>query len=485
MKRKLIALVLSLVMVFSLTVTVGAVEEQSGASASGQTESAPEEHPKEEKPEQAVSATSLEIDSKHVYEGMDKAYENGYIPTVKDGTAQIILPLRSTGEIRGNQVKVALDLGAEQTPFVVANYEKIFALEQVLPQSGGEAQSIYLVSFPVKLSPERINGTYPVTARVSAYDKAGQPVALDYTVFVTITDGRSGEPEQQPMPEPEKPTAEPVVFIASSKLEPGYAMAGEEFTLTLTLQNSLSNKSVENLLVTVEPENLQINLLENSNVIPIKRIPAGGSTELVLHFSTDPSIPAEKQKINFHFQYNSKQTLGLSSEGSYILDVRQGAKLDYDGATLPVKVFQDDTVTLSINLMNTGKSPLYNCRLDYAIEGLSSGGTTFLGELPAGESKVGSGNLRVSAEQLGDVSGTVTITYEDAFGQEYTETAEVSTHIAEKAEPETQQEQAKEKKNPLWWLFVLLGLAAGGSLGFGIPWFVKDRKQRQEDDLRL
>lgn len=481
MNRTVIALFLTLVMVFSLSGTVLAAEAQTAASTPAQAEPAPEE----EKPEPPAPTAALEIDSKHTYAGMDKAYENGYIPTIQDGTVQIVLPLKSTAELQGNQVKVALDLGTEQTPFVVANYEKVFALETVLPQDGGEAQSIYLVSFGVKLAQNRINGTYPVTVRVSATDLSGQPISFDYTVFVTITDGASGEPEQPPVPEPEKPTAEPVVFIASSKLEPGYAMAGEEFTLTLTLQNSLSNKSVENLLVTVEPENLQVNLLENSNVIPVKRIAAGGSAELVLHFSTDPSIPAEKQKINFHFQYNSKQTLGLSSEGSYILDVRQGAKLNYDGAVLPVKVFQNDTVTLSVNLMNTGKSPLYNCRLDYAIEGLSSGGTTFLGEIPAGESKVGSGNLRVSAEQLGDVSGTITITYEDAFGQEYTETAEVSTQIAEKPAPEPAETQKQEQKNKSWWLFALLGLVVGGGLGFGIPWLMKDRKQRQEDDLRL
>lgn len=67
----------------------------------------------------------------------------------------------------------------------------------------------------------------------------------------------------------------------------------------------------------------------------------------------------------------------------------------------------DDTVTVPANLMNTGKSPLYNCSIDYQIEGLDSGGTTFLGEIPAGQNKIGGGNLRVSKETLGDVAGTI------------------------------------------------------------------------------
>ena len=482
MNRKVIALFLTLVMVFSLTGTVWAAETQSGASTSAQTEPVPEE----EKPEQPALTAALEIDTEHIYEGMDKAYENGYIPKIQDGAVEIVLPLKSTEPLRNNQLKAALDLGTGETPFVAANYEKLFPLETVVPQNGGEAQQLYLVSFRVSLADHRSNGTYPVTVRLSAYDSAGQPVTMDYTVFVAITDGPSEEPPAPPaISEPEKPTAEPVVFIASSTLEPGAAMAGEPFTLKLTLQNSLSTKSVENLLVTVAPENLMVNLRESSNVIPIKRIAAGGSTTLELHFDTDPAIPAEKQKINFHFQYDSNKALGLSSEGSYILDVRQGADLSFDGATLPVKVFQEDTVTTSVNLMNTGKSTLYNCRVDYQVEGLSTGGTTFVGELPAGESKLAPTNLRVSKDQLGEVTGTVTITYEDAFGQEYTKTADLSTSIVEKPAPEPEEEQKEDKKNPLWWLFILLGLAAGGGLGFGIPWFLKDRKQRQEDDLRL
>lgn len=508
MRQKVISVILAVTTVFCLSVTAFADETaplesnpvptepsviepaptESVITEPVQTESAPttpEPTQPQTEPSVPEASAALEIDSKYLYEGMDKAYESGYIPKIQDGVAQIVLPLKSVGEIRDNQIKVSLDLGSGGSPFVVANYEKTFPLSKAIPQNSKEEQQLYLVSFGVKLAKDRINGTYPVTARVSAYDNTGMPIAFDYTVFVTITDGASGEPEIPAPPEPEKPTAEPVVFIAASKMEPEVAMAGEPFTLTLTLQNSLTNKSVENLLVTVDPGNLQINLLEDSTVIPVRHIDAGGSVELVLHFDTDPAISAEKQKINFHFQYDSNQTLGLSAEGSYILDVRQSAKLDFDGAVLPVKVFQQDTVTVSVNLMNTGKSPLYNCRINYEIEGLSSGGTTFLGEIPAGENKMGSGNLRVSSEQLGDVSGTITITYEDAFGQEYAKTAEVSTHIAEKPAPETTEQAEEPKKDVHWWIFILVGLGIGGGLGFGIPWFLKDRKQRQEDNLRL
>ena len=109
----------------------------------------------------------------------------------------------------------------------------------------------------------------------------------------------------------------------------------------------------------------------------------------------------------------------------------------------------------------------------------------FIGEIPAGESAAGSTNLRVSSEKLGDVKGTVTISYEDEFGKAYSKTVDVSTVIEEKKEVADEKEKEEEKKNPLWWLFLIIGIAAGSGIGFGIPAIIRSNKQRKEDEKRL
>lgn len=74
----------------------------------------------------------------------------------------------------------------------------------------------------------------------------------------------------------------------------------------------------------------------------------------------------------------------------------------------------------------------------------------------------------------------------DDYGKEHKKTADVNTVIEEKVEQiATTEEDEKEKKNPLWWLFILIGIAVGGGIGFGVPWLINDKKQRKEDDLRL
>ena len=84
-----------------------------------------------------------------------------------------------------------------------------------------------------------------------------------------------------------------------------------------------------------------------------------------------------------------------------------------------------------------------------------------------------------------EFNGKIIISYEDDFGKIYTETVDVSTFIEEKAEQVMVVSEKDEKKNLLWWLFMLIGILIGAALVFGVQWIVKDKKQRKEDELRL
>ena len=150
-----------------------------------------------------------------------------------------------------------------------------------------------------------------------------------------------------------------------------------------------------------------------------------------------------------------------------------------------MKSYQGETQSVTLNLMNTGKSTLYNCKIDFAVKGLDSGGSVFVGEIAPGENKSGTGNLRVSDDLLGKTEGEIIITYEDSFGESYEKTAKVSTVIEKKPEKAEDEGAEEKKRNNLWWLFLLIGLLVGGGSGFGMMWYISDKKQRKEDDLRL
>ena len=280
-------------------------------------------------------------------------------------------------------------------------------------------------------------------------------------------------------------------FSAPRLMVTGYELSEESLSpektavLKVTFKNYSSKKAIYNIKLSLFDPSGEI----ITTGMPTKYVNAvyAGSTyvwEIELKAVNTASIGQHDLQITA--EYEDKNYSSYSSSDTLRIDVKQSVKLSYSGAVLPKKAIQGDTQTVTVDLMNTGKSTIYNCTLDFNIEGMQSGGSVFVGNIEPATNAQGSANLRVDSNTLGEVTGKITISYEDDYGKEYKETVDVSTVIEEKVEQISElTNKEDENKNPLWWLFILIGLTAGGSIGFGVPWFINDRKQRKEDDLRL
>lgn len=165
----------------------------------------------------------------------------------------------------------------------------------------------------------------------------------------------------------------------------------------------------------------------------------------MLALTAEKTVQVGVHKLILNIEYEDLYYTPYLSTDTLSVLVRQSVALDYDGIQLPAKVVQDRTETVVFNFMNTGKSVLRNCKAIFDIKGLESGGALFIGDIAVGESKSGNANLRVSAEILGRISGTVTIMYEDEFGESYQEKVPVTTTIEEKVEPT--EAEAEEEEN--------------------------------------
>lgn len=433
--------------------------------------------------------TALTIDTENIYDGMDKAYEDGYVPRTENGFMYIVLPMLSNGNIYQNRIKVSLGLGSgASSPFVMANYEKTFELETVTPKNSNEEKELFLIEFTVRLSSERINGVYPVAVNISGYDDSGTPIDCSYTIYVTITDGKTNQVTQ---PAPEVATAEPVVYISNRVVQPDKVMAGEEFTLTVTLKNSLATKSVKNMLVKIDTGNLHINLLENANVFQVDKIPAGGETELTFRLGSDASIPAGKYNLNFTFNYDSSKTLNLSSSGSTIVEIHQPANMELVMPRFSQSVTVGETIPLSLQVMNMGRDPMYNVRCTVSGFGFAPANTGYIGTMDAGFSATTEVELYIIAlnasqgnengSQYGDTVGTVTLIYEDETGQEYRQETQFETTVNRPVVEVAQTasgEDADEKAAGQWWISVLILGGVILAAGFGFVLIKRKKKNR-------
>lgn len=320
------------------------------------------------------------------------------------------------------------------------------------------------------LSASRANGTYPLIIKIKAYDRSGTPIDSQFTVYVNITDVPVEETPVFSGGGGSTPTAEPVVLISKCEITPEKAVAGEQFTMKLTLKNSLETKSVENMLVSVDTGNLQINIEDDSNVFQLKGIEKGGTTELEVHFSSDKSIPAGKYVVSFSFSYDSGQTLKLSSSGSVVVEIKQPANMELVMPKIPDKVNAGETLPLSFQVMNMGRDSMYNVRCEISGYGLLPVNTGYIGTMAAGTSSTAKidlyiGSLLMSedytgSEKYGDTTGTVKLIYEDASGEEFCEERQFETTIGSpiitgtvaSANPEAEEEAAASQ----WWISVLI-----------------------------
>lgn len=425
------------------------------ALAEGETEDA-----------EAASTVTLSIDNAHVYEGMDKPYKDGYTPIVQNGTAVVVLPLVASGAIKDNIITVTPGLGEPaSSPFVYSNYQKTVSMADNAVSGGGNVSG-YLVRFDLPLAADRVNGTYPVSIDITAQTADGVPIQKSFTMYITITDGK--DPDTTETPEQETPTSQPKIIVSGYSINPSPVLAGEEFTATITLQNTSEKKTVQNMVVTVSCDCPNFMLQNDSSTLYIGKLGKGGTTEIELQYDTDLDTPAGRYNISLTMEYDNSQAATLSSSGIVGVTISQPLRVEMEMPQIPEQVNAGDTMPLSFQVMNMGRGPVYNVRVMLAAAGLMPTETAFIGNMEAGTAAMGDMNVFVGTksmtegyegdEKYGYTSGTVTLIYEDEAGEEYTTETEFYTTIDPPVISASSNDVAEEPETAgQWWLSLMIG----------------------------
>ena len=293
------------------------------------------------------------------------------------------------------------------------------------------------------------------------------------------------EPQTEPSTQP--PTtvnmSTPRLMAAEYTVENGYVTPDDTAKLTVLFRNTNKKRGVYNVKFTLTDPSGEL-IPSGTGTAYVAAIGAGQDYTFETMLTAACTVAVGLHDLMLTAEYEDDRYASYTSADTIRVEVRQPARLSFDGAVLPAKAVQGDTVTMTVNLMNTGKSALYNCKVDFAVEGLSSGGSAFAGELAAGESRPAAANLRVSSEKTGKVKGRVTVSYEDAYGKLYTQTADVETVIEKKVETAVAPRE-ETKQRSLWWLFFGAGVVAGAVPALAVPAAIRTAGQRREDEKRL
>lgn len=385
----------------------------------------------------------------------------------------------------GSSAKLTIKLTNTHRSIDIKNIKLTFSdpSGEIIPEGTGTAYvskiysgRTYTWELTVKATEKATDGNHAVTVSAEYETESGGSGNSSDTLNINVKGKTEEETKQN--------NSSPRLMVTGYEVENGFISPDSSATLKVTIKNTNSNKAVSNIKLTLGDESGEIKP-DGMGTKYVSAVGAGGEYVWTVKLTAANTAAANEHKLNLSMEYEDENHSPYSATDTLLVQVRQAASLDYSGAQLPVKVIQGNVTTVALTLMNTGKSTLYNCMFEFNVEGLNGGGSTFVGTINAGESGTGNANMRVSKEVLGKVNGTITISYEDDYGEKYTKTVDVSTVIEEKVELTDTLNEEEEKQNNLWWLFLLIGLAVGGALGFGIPHAINSSNQRKEDEKRL
>ncbi len=408
-------------------------------------------------------AAGFVIDNQNVYKGMEKSYSRGYVPKIGNDNAVLVLPLQAKHKVSGNQITAALKFGeGENLPFVHKNYEKEVKLKYYKAGKQGKKVGRYLVSFNLKLKKDRYNGSYPVIVTVSGQDESGNEISQEFTVYVTITDGKKAEETEGAQEGGEDTVAKfaPKVMIDSYQFSRKKILCGEKFTAKITLHNTSNSEPVKNMMVSVTPgENVE--LLGGTGSSYVQELAAGGSCDLSFRFRVNASAPRGQYSIGVTMDYADAKGGTHTAEGAMKVSAEQSVQIQIPPVSMAKTIQLGETVELQTQVMNLGKGKLYNVRATLEADGLTPSGAAFIGDVEAGTSM--SGSMEVTAEGLtgtnlyGTTQGKITFYYADEAGNEMTQEQTFETDILSPLSGENEAEPEEDTRQ--WWVIMAVIVA--------------------------
>ena len=359
----------------------------------------------------AAPVMAAEVDQTATISGMGKSWYQGYEPTIKNNTMTIHLPIKT--DLEGT-VTVSIAL-ADPHVYLLASQPKAVTVT--------EKDGIYPVKLTLSLQKDRRNGDYPAIITIKSGEKTE---TLPYTI--RIRDGRGSHE-----------ILSPVISDVTGNLD-----VGTEGSLTLTITNPTSTLSMTDGILTIIDPSGEV-LMTGSDRFPIPEVLPGESVTVTVPITVLGDASIRVHTLDFKLSY---QVCGAEKTWveSFTVPVTQAIRLEHGNMQVPPAI-AGELGSLTLPLMNMGKGELSNILVKLETPAANSQ-SVLIGSLTPGETKQAQLTFTPFADKVGTHSGTVTISCEDAYGNTFEETMEVSLIVDEPLPELTEEVPEKEKTNP-------------------------------------
>lgn len=377
-----------------------------------------------------VFAAEFEIDQHSTIDGMNRSWYQGYAPSISYHKMTLCLPIRAESCVGDITVSLALD---DPNVFVLSGEPKEVT---VSPKDG-----IYPVKLVLPLEQYRRNGDYPATITIKGIDGNGKEIEETMHYVIRIRDGYGSHE-----------TMEPVITDVVGSLD-----VGTEGSMSLTISNPTTTQSIMDGEITVTDSTGEI-LMSGSNRFTIPEILPGKSETVSIPMTVKGNASISQHTLEVKLSYSCLGKSAAWTE-SFTVPVTQAIRLEQGGVQLPTAI-AGELGNMTLPLMNMGKGELRNVLVKLEADGVLDAQSVLVGTMAAGETKQAKLTFTPKLDSVGTHSGTVIITCEDAYGNSFSQTLDVTLTVDEPIpEVELQQEEEKKKMSPFTVVLIILCVA--------------------------
>ena len=399
-------------------------------------------------------AAEFEIDQHAEIDGMSRSWYQGYEPTISYHTMTLCLPIRAEGYTGDVTVSIALD---DPDVFLLTSEPKAVTVSS--------RDGIYPVKLSLALERYRRNGDFPATITIKGTNENGKEIVETMPYVIRIRDGYGSHE-----------TMEPMISDVTPDLN-----VGSDGSLTLTITNPTTTQSIMDGVITVTDASGEM-LMSGSNRVQVNEILPGKfeTVTIPMIVKGNASISQHTVEVKFSYKVLDKDT---EWKETFTVPVTQAIRLEQGGVQLPTAI-AGELSNMTLPLMNMGKGELQNVLVKLEMDGVLDAQSVLVGTMAAGETKQAKLTFTPKLDSVGTHSGTVTITCEDAYGNAFTQTLDVTLTVDEPI-PEVELQQVEEKEKMSTGTIVLIVICVLLAAGLVVQGTILIKRIHKLEEERL
>ena len=279
------------------------------------------------------------------------------------------------------------------------------------------------VSFTFAATSNAATRNYPIEITIEYFDGEVNDPDLDRISFSHYFGVNISNPDDDD-DDDDRERNLPKIIISDYYSNPTIVTAGETFDLSMTFFNSHPTRPISNIRITLTAQERDqerganiFSPVNASNTLHIMDIPPNGTATRTIRFFTVPDAQPQNYTISVNFEYEDDRGNRLRSEELIGINVSQPPRIETSPIEIPPVGSVGQPVFVNFDMYNTGRVNIHNLRViidgNFHVDGNRS---MWFGNFEQGDFE--SYQIMFFPTDSGTLTGTITIEYECATGEQ-------------------------------------------------------------------